>query len=122
MSEETYETTEEYQKETTKLFEYIQRRDEMHGLLKIAKPSKISALRDVIARLDNLIRQTEEIMDILARKFQLELEADREDEKLEEMYQAVKPELLEYLAEHNPEAYEKLKAELEALEAEEEID
>ena len=122
MSEESYEMTAEYQKETAKLFEYIQRRDEMHGLLKIAKPSKIADIRKAIVRLDKLIRQTEEIMEVLVRKYHLEIEAEAEDKKLEEMYEAVKPALLAYLAEHNPEEYEKLKAELEASENDEEID
>jgi len=119
MSEESYETTDEYQKETAKLFELIQRRDEMHGLLKIAQPSKIAEVRRVIANLDGLIKQTEEIMEMVAAKYRLEIEAEKQDAVTMAMTEAILPELLAYLAEHNPEAYENLKASLEEIDARE---
>ena len=119
MIEEAYETTEEYKEEIAKLFELIQRRDDMRALLKIAKPPRIPEIRQVIANLDGLIEDTEEIMEMIAKKHRLELEAEKNYEELNATYEAIKPELLAYLAEHNPEAYEKLKAELEELEAKE---
>ena len=119
MSEESYETTGEYKEETAKLFELIQRRDEMRGLLKIAQPSKIAEVRKVIANLDNLIKETEGIMEIIARKHRMQIEYDKQCEELDKTVDAILPELLAYLAEHNPEAGEKLKADLEEIEARE---
>jgi ribosomal protein L29 len=122
MSEESYETTDEYKEETAKLFELMQRRDEMRGLLKIAQPSKIAEVRKTIATLDNLIKETEEIMEIIARKHRMEIELDKRYEELDKTVDAVLPELLAYLAEHNPEAYEKLKASLEEIDAREDLE
>jgi hypothetical protein len=117
MSEESYETTEEYQEESAKLFELLQRRDKMRELLKIAQPDKIAEVRRVIANLDSIIKQTEEIMEMIAKTHQKELELDKEYEELDRMNKIIEPLLLAHLKEHNPEAYEKLKAELEEIDA-----
>jgi hypothetical protein len=53
---------EDYKKETQRLLERIEQREELIGLLKIAKPEKIAELREVISRFDKSIEATEEII------------------------------------------------------------
>jgi hypothetical protein len=56
-------------------------------------------------------------MEILVRQRQAQLELEKEYEELDEMTKAIEPELLAYLQKNNPEAYEKLKADLEEIDA-----
>ena len=115
MSEEELEMTDEYQKKSEFLLERIKERDEMVELLKIAHPSKIAEIRDLIARLDDVIERTEKVMEILLEAQRLEQKIDKDYEELEAMTEAIEPELLAYLEKNNPEAYEKLKADLAAI-------
>lgn len=118
IKEEDLLNDEEYQKETASLLKRIEKREQMVQLLKIARPEKIPAIRECIASLDKGIEHTEKIMDLHREKFQLEMELEKQYVELDEMSRAIEPELLAYLAEHNPEAYEKLKAELAEIDEE----
>ncbi len=117
MSEEIDKIDEDYQEEAASLLERIERREEMRELLKVAAPSKIPAIRAYIAKLDKIIEETEEIMEVLVKKRRLQAELEQEYEELDKMNKAIEPELLAYLEKNNPEAYEKLKAELEEIDA-----
>lgn len=117
MSEEDLLNSEEYQKESAFLLKRIEDREEMLGLLKIAHPSKISDIRACIAQLDDIIERTEDIMEMHLKKHRLEKEQEKRNEELEKMTDAILPELLAHLEKTNPEAYEKLKASLEEIDA-----
>jgi hypothetical protein len=117
MSDEPFEQREEYKKESETLLFHLQEREEMTRLLKIAHPSKVSEIREVIAGLDHLIERTEKIMQIILEKYQLEQEAEEHYLKVQAKMDKALPELLAYLAEHNPEAGEKLVADLAEIEA-----
>jgi 5,10-methenyltetrahydromethanopterin hydrogenase len=113
MSDEDVINSEEYQKESAFLLERIRMREDLVELLKRARPDKIPELRRCIAKVDDVIEQTERIMQMHVKKHELEIEIEEQDAETMAMCDAILPELLAHLEKHNPEAYEKLKAELE---------
>lgn len=93
------------------LLDRIAKRDEMKSLLKIAKPAKILPLRNAVARLDKIIENIEQELDLLTEMRRRRIELDERYEKLAQDMERMKPEFLTYIAEHHP---EKL-AEMESL-------
>jgi hypothetical protein len=122
MSDEELEINDEYRKKSEFLLQRIKDREEMVELLKIAHPSKIADIRNCIARLDDIIERTEKSMEMHLEALRLEQEIDKDYEELEEMTDHILPELLAYLEKNNPEAYEKLKADLAAIDEQDEED
>jgi hypothetical protein len=119
MSEEELEINDEYRKKSEFLLQRIKDREELVELLKIAHPSKIPDIRNYIARLDDIIERIEKSMEMHLEVQRLEKKIDKDYEELEAMTEAIEPELLAYLEKNNPEAYEKLKADLAAIDAQE---
>ncbi|MGC2235096.1 MAG: hypothetical protein WA584_02975 [Pyrinomonadaceae bacterium] len=113
MSDEDIINSEKYKKESAFLLDKIRRREKLVEFLKHAKTDKIPEIRRCIAKLDKVIEQTERIMQMTIEAHALRIEMEEQDAKTLAMCDAILPELLAYLKEHNPEAYEKLKAELE---------
>jgi hypothetical protein len=113
MSVEDVINSEEYQKESAFLLERIRMREEMVERLKLSRPDKIPEIRRCIAKLDEVIEQTEQILQMLIKKHELQIEMEIADEESLAMCDAILPELLAHLEKNNPEAYEKLKAQLE---------
>lgn len=122
MSDEELEITDEYRKESEFLLQRIKDREELVELLKIAHPSKIAEIRNSIARLDDVIERSEKIMEMHLEAQRLQQKADKDYEELEALTDLILPELLAYLEKNNPEAYEKLKADLAAIDEEEDED
>lgn len=107
-----YTTDEDYQKEYAFLMDRIRMREEMKELLKIAKPHHMARIRGALAKFDEVIDQTEQIMEIRLKKLQLEKECEIQDAKVLAMMEKMLPEFRAFLAEHNPEELEKLDAAL----------
>ncbi len=103
----------EYNRECAKLIELTERREEMINLLKIAKPSKIVEIREVIPRLDRLIKQTEEIIELSFELVRHKRDHVRRCRRLEAMMEIILPELRKHLAENAPEKLEQLEAMLD---------
>ena len=110
MTGESYETTEEYLKESKILFDLVARREEMLRLLKMAQPANVSQARKVIAQLDNLIERTEEIMEMQRALFLKRRKADKNDAELLLVAEKIQIELREYVAKNKPEKLELLDA------------
>lgn len=55
---------EDYKKETARLLQMIDRRKELVGLFKIAKPQRFAELREAISSLDKSIESTEKIIEM----------------------------------------------------------
>lgn len=117
MSVEDVINSEEYKKESAFLLERIQRREDLVEQLKQAQPDKIPEIRRCIAKLDAVIEQTEQIMQMHIKKHELQIKMKIADEESLAMCDAILPELLAHLEKNNPEAYEKLKAELKEINA-----
>lgn len=109
-SDEVLELFAKYEKEYEGLLDRIAKRDETVGLLRIAKPSKIAPLRELISLLNTNIERTEEILAMIAKQIALERKADRDYRKAVEMADKIRPEFLKYIAEHRPEKLEELEA------------
>lgn len=103
MNDETIELSENYKKEAAKLVELTDKREEMKSLLKLATADKVDGVKQAIAQLDNLIEQTENILDLEYRRCVLLKEQADQYKKLDEMCDLIEPELIKYVAETNPE-------------------
>ena len=95
--------SEEYKKEAAFLLERIKMRDEFAGLLKIARPEKLAELKETIARLDEVIDQTENILAMHQKKASLESRLDRDYEDLDATANIIEKELIEQVSKNNPE-------------------
>lgn len=98
-----------YAELTAVLLDRIRKRDEMIALLKIAKPAKISAIREVAARFDKLIEMIEAELQSFVEMRRKRIEIDENYEKLDAMMEKMKPEFLAYIAEQKPEKLEEMK-------------
>jgi len=110
MADESYETTEEYINESNSLFELIERREEMLRLLKIAQPEYVPEVQKAIAQIDNLIEQTEKMMEMHRKLYFMSIECDKSEAALLEFSDKVDKKLRKYVAEHHPEKLELLDA------------
>lgn len=100
----------EYEKESARLLNTIKKREEMIGLLKIAKPEKIKDIQELIPRLDKSIEQTEEILESISNHIQLLESAIKQSEEMDAMCDIIQKELLEYIAREKPEKLEEVEA------------
>lgn len=114
-SDETLERIAEYEKEAANLLERIRQRDEMAALLKIAKPSKIADIRDVVSRMNRGIEQTEVLLELDAEAVQQGRVMDEKYRHLNAMLDVVKPHFLKHIAEHQPKKLVELAALLDNL-------
>lgn len=103
MNNEELKITEEYEKEAAFLLQRIKDRDELVGLLKIARPEKIPLIQKTIAAFDDVIEQTENILELQQKKSDFEEKIEREDEKTFAMMKLIEKELIEHVAKNNPE-------------------
>lgn len=100
----------DYEKESEYLLQTIAKREEMVGLLKIAKPDKIKDIQDVVQRLDSSINQTERIMEHICKQIDLLEKAIKHAEELEIKLDFVQKEFLEYIKREKPEKLEEVEA------------
>lgn len=112
MEQTIEELQEKYRKETENLLEKIQLREEMVGLLKIAKPEKVAAIQTAISRLDKSIESTEKIIALNEETIQQKREYDEQMKKLLEMTETMLEGMREQFADQ-PEKLEMLEAMLE---------
>lgn len=117
MSGKRLSTDEQYIEDSAKLLKFIEEREEYVQMLKIATPVKIPLIRKAIAKYDELIQGVETRMELLVELKEMEAKIDEDYENADLMSKEIEPELLAYLEKNNPEAYEKLKAELEEIDA-----
>lgn len=111
--EDSYEiraSREVYEKECAKLLAKVSQRDELVKLLKIARPEKLGELRASIAKLDAFIAHTEEIIAMHYDIYQKRQDLWKQETELLAISEAIRPELLKYVAQHNPERLEELEA------------
>lgn len=106
-SEEVLRLFDEYEKEAAFLLARIKMRDEDAALLKIAKPSKIAALRDLISRFDSVIEQTEKILSNIVESIEMQRKADENYRELDAVMKSLPPELLQFIADGNQNDSEK---------------
>lgn len=104
---------ENYERESATLLELIEKREETVKLLKLATKERTAQVREVIAELDELIERTEQIVAMQYDLYLQRIDLLKQYIEAAEMTEKIQPELLQYLAENNPEAYEQLKAQLE---------
>ena len=112
MDETDYDFAEARERETEKLFERIRLREEMIGLLKIARPEMIADIREAISRLDKSIESTEKIIQLQEEAFELREKHEADLEKLIPIADRMLEELREHLAD-DPKKLELLEAMLE---------
>lgn len=112
MEESIEELHEKNRKETENLLERIKLREEMVGLLKIAKPEKIADIRSAISRLDKSIEATEKIIEINNAIIRQKDEYTEQTIILSEMSEKILEEMREHFAD-DPEKLEILEAMLE---------
>lgn len=102
-SDEVLEAVAEYEKEAANLLERIEKRDEMAALLKVAKPSKIAGIREVVSRMNRGIEQTEILLELRAQAVEQRRDLDGQYRQLDETLNLIKPEFLKHIAEQHPE-------------------
>ena len=103
MAENLEEIEVQLRQESAKLFQYIDQRDKLVGILKYAPVNQIEKIHEAIAKLDNVIENTEDIVEIIEKKRIKTLESVENDNKLEQMMESIMPDLLRSLNEYNPE-------------------
>ncbi|HQU82839.1 MAG TPA: hypothetical protein PKY59_06930 [Pyrinomonadaceae bacterium] len=100
----------EYEEESANLLQIISKREEMIGLLKIAKPEKIKEIQELIPRLDKSIALTEEMLESMSNHIKLLESAIKQAEELDAKCDIIQKELIEYIERENPEKLEEVKA------------
>lgn len=108
--EEVQDALRKYEDSAAKLLDAIAERDELVAALKIAHPSKIAEIRELIAEWNSLIESAEELLQdelLLVEKVRKLVRTYLE---LNAMNKLIEPELIKHVAEHNPEQLELLEA------------
>ena len=100
----------DYEEESANLLQMIEKREEMVGLLKIAKPDKIKAVQEIIRDCDESISQTEEILESISNLIRLLETAIKRNEELEVKLEVAQKEFLEYIKREKPEKLEEIEA------------
>ncbi|MBX7173554.1 MAG: hypothetical protein K1X72_21480 [Pyrinomonadaceae bacterium] len=94
MNENLKEIEEQVRQESVKLLQYIERRDKVLGILKYAPVSQRENIYQAINKLDKVIEDTEDILEILKKKYLRTLEIMESDNKLAETMDKIIPDLL----------------------------
>ena len=93
----------EYLKFSNILIGEIKQREELRGLLKIAKPEEIAEIRKRIAFFDKSIENSEQYLESLEQIRAARAKLDTRERGLFEIMEKMKPDLLKYIAENHPE-------------------
>ncbi len=97
MNENLKEIEEQVRQESVKLLQYIEQRDKVLGILKYAPISQREKIYQTINKLDKVIEDTEDILEILKKKYLRVLEIKESDSKLAETMDKIIPDLLKSL-------------------------
>lgn len=103
---------EDYKKETQRLLELIEQREELVGLLKIAKPEKIAHIREGISHYDRSIESLEKFIAIIEQLIQTRLDYIENVKELYIMGEKIEQGMREHFADQ-PEKLALLEAMLE---------
>lgn len=98
----------EYDAECEKMLRIIGERENVAAHLKIAAPAKISELRQLIQEYDELIELAEDYAALCYAVYEKAIECWKADLKLVRLVEAIEPEFLKYVAEHQPERLEEM--------------
>ena len=126
MSEKEFEMSDEYKLSLERLMKAINERDRLLEYVNSRPfPPQVRAQKlQLIGQLTKQIEKFEKAIageyEITQEKFRAEEKLDTIYEELDEMTDEILPELLAYLAEHNPEVHAKLVADLERIDKENE--
>ena len=103
MKKEQVELSEDYRRNAAKLIKFIEKRDEMKDLLKLATADKVADVKYCIAELDKIIERSEVILEMEYKICVLQKEQVGRYKKLDEVCDLIEPELIKYVTENNPE-------------------
>lgn len=103
MFENLEEIEAEIRQESVKLLQYIDQRDKLERLLNYAPVMQLEKIHQALARLDKVITDTEDILEILKKKYLKTSELIVNDNKLDQMINKMVPELLKFMNEENSE-------------------
>ena len=103
MFENLEEIEVEIRQESVKLLQYIEQRDKLERLLNYAPVMQLEKIHQALARLDKVITDTEDILEILKKKYSKTTEMVENDDKLNQMMDKIVPELLKFINEEEAE-------------------
>lgn len=126
MPRKEYKMSDDYKQSVARLLDRIKERDRLLDYVNV-RPFPPDVRKEKLRLIDQLTRQIDKFEQALAKEYeitqekrQFEEEIEKDYEELDEMCDEILPELLAYLAEHNPEAHAKIVADLKEIDEKEE--